>query len=139
MGRATKTNSLMIKPHALAESRVLTDSDSGKTYFLNDAMGFTVTLPRPRGGVNFKFIVKTAPTSGNYLITTNADANVILGHIITNDQNAAVDSDFATTAVNDINIVSNIAIDGDSLEVVSDGTYWYASGFCSVNNAMTLD
>ena len=128
----------MVKPAVLTEDRILTDSDSGKTYFLNAAGGFTVTLPAPRAGVNFEFIVKTAPTT-SYLISTKADANVIVGQVITTDNNAAANSDFSTTGVNDINFVANTSVVGDSLTLVSDGTYWYASGFCSVYNGITLD
>lgn len=130
----------MVKTSTLTQGKTLTDSDSGRTFFLNKAAGLTIELPKPRGGVNFEFIVKTAPTSGNYLISTNGDSNIIKGQVITVDVDSATDPDFAsTTPVNDINLVSNTAVVGDSLRLISDGTYWYATGYSSVYNAITFD
>lgn len=130
----------MVKIATLTQGKNLTDSDSGRTFFLKDATGFTLELPKPRGGVNFEFIVKTAPTSGNYLISTNGDTNIVIGNIITTDVNSGTDPDFAaTTPVNDINFVANTAVAGDSLKLISDGTYWYATGYSSVYNAITFD
>lgn len=126
----------MVKPSVLSAADTLTDSDSGKTFFLNLAAGFEVVLPSPRAGVNFEFIIKTAPT-GAYTITSSTD--LIYGQVYTTDVDSATDPDFATTAVDDINFVANKAVIGDSLKLVSDGTYWYASAFCSVFDAITFD
>ena len=127
----------MVKPAVLAEARTLTDSDSGKTYFLNLAAGFTITLPSPRGGINFKFIVKTAPT-GNYVITTKASSAIIRGQVITNDQNTGHDPNFETSGVSNVKLLANLSKVGDSVELESDGTYWYATGFCSIWEAVSF-
>jgi len=139
MARVNKFPSILVKPAILTAADTLTDSEAGKTFFLNAAGGFEVVLPRPRAGLNFEFIVKTAPTTGNYLISTMGDLDLVLGQIITTDNNSGTDPDFATTAVNDINFVANTAVAGDSVRLISDGTYWYATGYCSVYNAITLD
>lgn len=127
----------MVKPSVLTEARTLTDSDSGKTYFLNLAGGFTVTLPTPRAGVNFEFIVKTAPTTA-YTIATNGASAIILGQVITTDGNAATDPDVEKTGQSSITFVANTAVVGDSVELISDGTYWYANGYSSVWNAIGI-
>lgn len=138
MARTTEVKNLMVKPSTLTEARALTDSDAGKTYFLNAAGGFTVTLPSPRGGVGFRFIVKTAPTSANYVIATKSDAKIMRGIILTSDINAGND------AMREINGASNFLMIygrvkvGDSVEMISDGTYWYVNGFCSIYDAMTI-
>lgn len=129
MGRSTAVKNLMVKPATLTEARALTDSDSGKTYFLNAAGGFTVILPAPRGGVNFRFIVKTAPTTGDYKIACKASASVIMGQVITSDLNATARPDFVITGIENIKLKANIAKIGDSVDLISDGTYWYANGF----------
>lgn len=137
MGRTTAVKNFMVKPSVLTEARILTDSDSGKTYFLNAATGFTVTLPKPRGGVNFEFIVKTAPTSANYVIYN--ESAILVGQVYSSDVNARnIRPDFTTTAspTKEVNIRANIATIGDSVKVYSDGTYWYVSGFCSKVDAI---
>lgn len=127
----------MVKPIVLANSRNLVESDSGKTYFLNAAGGFTVTLPAPVAGSNFEFIVKTAPTTA-YTIATKGATSIILGQVITSDANAATDPDVEKTGQSSITFVANTAVVGDSVELISDGTYWYALGYSSVWNAIGI-
>lgn len=137
MGRATKVKNLMVKPHTLTEARSLTDSDSGKTYFLNASGGFTVTLPsRPRGGVNFEFIVKTAPSTGNYVIYTSTDT--IGGQVFTSDQNAETDTSVQLPGVQYLKLIAGRAKVGDTVRIVSDGTYWYATCFTGLWDAARL-
>lgn len=125
----------MVKPSVLTEARVLTDSDSGKTYFLDAAAGFTVTLPSPRAGINFEFIIKTAPTTGNYTISTDSD--VIAGQVITSDLfGVAGRPSVQLPGVQYVKFIANLAVAGDSLKMVSDGTYWYSNGFCSKADAI---
>ena len=135
MGRATKVNSFMVKPTVLAQAMTLTESDSGKTYFLNSADGFTVTLPSPRGGLNFEFIVKTAPTT-HYIITSKNAAATLNVQVITSDLNAAGNPAVKTNATI-IRFVASTAVVGDSIEMISDGTTWWVEGFSSVTNGIT--
>jgi len=137
MARTTTLKNFMVKPAILTEGRTLTNSDSGKTYFLNSAGGFTVTLPAPRAGVNFEFIVKTAPTT-SYIIATKGSASIIMGQVITSDVNAAVDPDVEKTGESSITLVANTAVKGDSVELISDGTYWWMQGYASVYNAIGI-
>ena len=137
MARSTQVKSFMVKPSVLTQARTLTDSDSGKTYFLNAAGGFTVTLPVPRAGVNFEFIVKTAPTTA-YIIATNGSSAVIKGQVLTCDVNAATDPDVEKTGMSTITFVANTAVKSDSVQLESDGTYWYANGYSSVWNAIGI-
>jgi len=133
MGRSTKVGSFMVKPATLAQARTLTHSDSGKTYFLNAAGGFTITLPEPRGGINFEFIVKTAPTSGNYTIASKGAADVIGGQVVSSDvYHVGGRASVQLPGVAYANFVSGRSQIGDSLKMVSDGTYWYATGYCGL-------
>lgn len=127
----------MVKPSVLTEARTLTDSDSGKTYFLNAAGGFTVTLPAPRAGVNFEFIVRTAPTTA-YIIATNGASAIIRGQVYSTDGNATTDPDVEKTGQSTITFVASTAVAGDSVELISDGTNWYAKGYSSVWNAIGI-
>ena len=48
---------------SVTTTNVITAAESGTTFFLNLAGGFTSTLPAPATGLNYKFIVATAPRS----------------------------------------------------------------------------
>ena len=127
----------MVKPVILAEAKTLTNSYSGKTFFLNAAGGFTITLPAPKAGVNFEFIVKTAPTTA-YIIATKGATSIIRGQVITSDVNSATDPDIEKSGKSTVTFVANTAVVGDSVELISDGTYWWANGFSSVWNAIGI-
>ena len=128
----------MVKPITLAEARTLTDSDNGKTYFLNAAAGFQVTLPKPRAGANFTFYVKTAPSTGHYVIGSAADAKIIKGMQVTTNINAGTNATSETSGASNIRFFMGRAAVGDSVEIVSDGTYWYAVGFTSIWDAFSI-
>ncbi len=67
----------------LITTRVLTAADSGKTFGLALAAGFTVTLPALStvSGFNVKFVVEIAPT-GDYIITAaTADLDKMAGQV----------------------------------------------------------
>lgn len=113
-------------------------SESGTTFYLDSATEFDSVLPAPALGLHFTFIIKTAPSGGTYTISTNASANVIKGQVYTTDVNSATDPDFETAGCDTINFVDSKAVAGDTVEVQSDGTSWFARGFCSVFDAITF-
>ena len=119
-------------------TNVITAAESGKTFYLNSATEFVSTLPAPLLGLKYKFIVKAAPASASYTVICAAAGTLIKGQILTNDFSGTVDSDFGTTGELTITFVDSKAVAGDWVQVESDGTYWYATGACSVFDAVTL-
>jgi len=124
------------KVKALVTTATLTADDSGKIITLGLAGGFTTTLPKPAAGLEFSFRVKVAPTTA-YIILTSGVANIIQGTIASGDLDAAADTG-AAAASDTITFVANKAIIGDSVDLISDGTYWYARGFCKAVDALTF-
>lgn len=114
-------------------TNVITASESGKTFFLDLAGGFTSTLPAPALGLNFRFIVKTAPTT-SYVITTNGGSNILYGMMEERAGTAGV----AGAARDTFNFVANQAIIGDWVEFRSDGTNWYYHGMVDVAAGNTV-
>lgn len=113
-------------------ANVITAAESGTTYFLNSATGFASTLPAPAAGLRFTFIVTTIPTSGNDTIVTNGGDNVIEGA-----------ADVLSTRVlasneDSINIVASTALIGDRVDVISDGTSWFVTGFSGATGGITF-
>lgn len=128
----------MVKPRTLTAVTTLTERDSGKTIFLNSATEFAVTLPKVKAGLNFKFVVKAAPSGASYTVVTAESSPLFFGQIYTTDNNAESDADFNIVAAETLTFVDGVAVVGDSIEMISDGTYWYVKGFCSVYNGITI-
>ncbi len=105
-------------------TNVLTAAESGKVFFLALAAGFVTTLPLPAVGLNFRFFVQIAPSGGSYTIVTSAAAQILAGQVYGSD-GADADSETAFTATT-ITFVDGAAVIGDSADVWSDGTSWYA-------------
>lgn len=113
-------------------------TESGKTFFLNSATEFVSTLPAPAFGLRFSFIVTAAPSGASYTIVTTSSANIIKGQVTSSDLNAASDGDIETSGGDTISFVDSKAVAGDRVDVISDGTNWFAYGFCSVFDAITI-
>ena len=115
----------------LSSASTLSADDSGKTFLLALAGGFTTTLPAAAEGVTYRFIVSVAPTTA-YIIVTDSSANVIHGQVATSEDAAG---DVACAAASDtVTFVASKAIIGDWVELTSDGTNWYISGMCDVQD-----
>lgn len=119
-------------------TNVITASENGKTFFLDLAAGFVSTLPAPAVGLRFRFVVKTAPTGGSYTIVTNASANVMKGHILSSDLNAATDADFETAGGDTFSFVQSKAVAGDWADFETDGTSWFVRASNTVFDASTI-
>jgi len=116
----------------LLVASTLSLSDSGTTFLLNSATEFATTLPVPMEGVNFKFIVKAAPSGANYTIVTSSNATIIQGLCVVNGASVAgADEDTIT-------FTGAAAVVGDWCEIVSDGTNWYVSGQAVAATGITL-
>lgn len=118
----------------LTAATTLTEADNGSIFLLNTAGGFAVTLPTPFLGAEFEFIVKTSPTTA-YTIVTASSANVIKG-IAFNGEAAGVGD--SGTADDTVSFVANQALAADKVVLRSDGTSWFACGFCKVAAGITF-
>ena len=135
---AAHLSGLLVKPRTLTATATLSEKDAGKTIFLNSASEFITTLPVPKAGLFFRFIVQAAPVGWDYVIKASSSADIIDGQVYTVDVDSATDPDFEITGNNTIHLVASKSVVGDKVEIVSDGTYWYASCFCSVYDAITF-
>ena len=136
MARATQFKNFLVKPRTLDAVTTLSEVDSGKTIFLDSATEFAVTLPKVKAGLNFTFVVKAAPSGASYTVVTNDGEPAMYGQIYTTDVNAEADADFNIVSASTLTFADGVSVVGDSLRLISDGTYWYVKGFCSVYNAI---
>jgi hypothetical protein len=139
-GGGFKVNGVNFQPTAetVTAANTITAEESGKTFFLSSATEFASTLPAAAAGLRYTFIVAAAPSGASYTITTDSSANIIKGQVYTLDVNSVTDPDFEATGGDTISFVDAKAIAGDKVEVICDGTNWFAYGFCSVFDAITI-
>ena len=125
-------------PEVVTATNVIDATESGRTFFLSSATEFVSTLPAPKIGMKFTFIVTAAPSGADYTIVTNGSSNIIKGHVVSADLNAASDGDLETSGGDTISFVSAKAVAGDKVELHCDGTNWFAYGSCTVFDAITI-
>lgn len=116
----------------LTAATTLTKADSGKTLILNSATEFAVTLPAPKIGLRFKFIVSAAPVGAAYTVVTNGGANLIDG--------SATVAGLVIAAANEdtITFTASAALSGDWVELVSDGTNWFVGGQATASTGIAF-
>ena len=100
-------------------------SDSGKTFYLVGS-STQITLPAAEKGMSFTFqvsgaIVGGGSIDGDYHIVSAETAN-IYGALLTGGV------DYACSAEDQINIITDGEVPGDYIILVSDGTNWYLQG-----------
>lgn len=141
---ATITSASIVTPtvkdltEVVVTTNVILAAETGSVFFLGSATGFVSTLPTPAAGLRFTFIVSTAPTSGSHTVICAASGTLIKGHVLSNDLNAASDSDFGTAGELTLTFVVNKAVAGDRAEFFCDGTNWFVEAACSVFDAITI-
>ena len=129
----------MVKPRTLTAATSLSEADSGKTIFLNSTTEFAVTLPKPKAGLNFNFVVKAAPSGASYTVGTYGASPIMYGQVYTTQVTSEIDSDSNIYASALLTFADGVAVIGDSAKLICDGTYWYVKGFCSAYNAITIN
>lgn len=139
---STKFSSLKInQATALAAAKTLGEGDSGKTFYLDLAGGFTVTLPTVTvagTGWEVTFIVKTAPTTA-YIITEDAatDTDVLTGGFSCAELTDASVAAY-TAGATQFNFVASAAVVGDNATIRCDGNRFYIQGHTNVQAGATF-
>lgn len=117
--------------------------DSGKVFVLNSATEFDTTLPTPSSagsGWKCTFIVGAAPSGAAYTVT--APSNVIHGLVVTADVGQTSPGTDASstggTAVDVITFADGVAAIGDRVELLCDGTSFFAKAYTTTYNGITL-
>ena len=127
----------------LTETKQLSPSDSGKVLFLNATTEFTTTLPSVAdagAGWNCKFIVKGAPSGAAYVVTekTADDTNIIITNVISELETDDGEDGPSNTGHTTITFADGVAIAGDWVELLCDGTNYYCTGQTKADGGITL-
>lgn len=116
---------------ATSFTNTLLKGESGKTIFLDLVGGGSTVLPAVEQGLNFTFIVITAPTTA-YTIDTPSGANIMSGVVLD-----IVGELVYATARDIISFVASTSVIGDRLDIVCDGINWYYKAFSGADGGIT--
>jgi hypothetical protein len=121
---------------ALTAAYTVVPADNGTTFILNASAEFATTLPSPFAGAKYSFIVGGAPSGASYTVSSTTD---LIHGLAVSSADAAGSMDGTNGTLNaTITFVDGQAKAGDRVDVVSDGTYWYAIGFAFDEDAITF-
>ena len=126
------------KVEALTAAKTVAVSDCGTLFTLGTAGGFTVTLPNASDagkGWWCKFIVKVAPSTAYIVNLTDGDGDILFGSVQGSEGGAGDLTNGTGTDV--LTFVADKAQIGDQVELITDGTYWYAQTQCEQDDAVT--
>jgi len=114
----------------IAAAQTLTASDSYKTFVLSAAAGAAVTLPALYSGLKMRFVVGAAFATTDWTIVSST--NVIQGNVL------VAGAHVAGADENTISFVATAESVGDYVDLVCDGTNWYASGSGVTTGSITF-
>lgn len=133
-GNVTGTVTGTVATSNTTATKTVTAAESGTTFFLNSATEFVSTLPAPAAGLSYSFVVVAPPSGASYTVVTASSANIIVGKQFTSED-AAGDTG---TADDTITFADGQAVAGDRVDLISDGTKWYAYAFSAVAAGITF-
>lgn len=119
----------------LITTRVLTAADSGKTFALALAGGFTVTLPplSTVSGFSCTFIVEIPPTTAYIISAATPDLDLMAGLVIGADGATSGANSVTTFSADQLNFVANVALAGDRADFHQIGAAgWSAHAFVAL-------
>jgi len=117
----------------LTAAETISNGDSGKVFALESSGGaFTATMPTTlKAGVNYRFVVEDS----SQIVTLAFGSAIVYGNL----EQEAGDNEtnrVASAGVSNI-IISANALQGDYVDVLCMGAYWFASGMSSVQTAVS--
>jgi len=119
----------------LTADKTIATAETGELYLIDKSDGITITLPPLQDGAYVKFIVVDEMDSGDLVIKGATTADYIVGALPVYAVDAGGDGTTSTAAAKgttkDILTVTddNGIHEGSWIEFVSDGSYWYMTGW----------
>ena len=134
-GQIERINTILPSTNSSKTVYSLTSKQSGSIIFLDEGNfedNSVIRLPSPDYGYNFKFINKTF--SGSKTITIKSYNN-------SQSLTALIYKSKSLTSTNNPTLSNTITVDfsetdiGDEVNIICDGTHWYANGIVSSTSA----
>ena len=130
----------LINNETIAAARTLTNEDSGKVFFINQASAYTITLPLMStitAGWNATFILATVG-SHKVTIANNTAEDTIVGSFSTSEiADSATSTLLAASAVDEVAFISGASL-GNVITLISNGTNYFANGQADAADHITI-
>tara|TARA_R110002020_G_scaffold190652_1_gene390228 strand:- start:77 stop:544 length:468 start_codon:yes stop_codon:yes gene_type:complete len=121
-------------------AKQLSRSDSGKMFMIDQSAAFTINLPKlgtEVAGWQAKFVVKTADSNDVHIMGwgltsaggTGDSGATNDGDVMVLKEMATTDAGAATATSQDGAILKSGATVGDSIDIFTDGSVWYATSY----------
>ena len=142
MGKLGRYSSDRKKIEALTAAKTVEVADCGTIFTLGTAGGFAVVLPDASSCGNgwwCKFIVKVAPSGGDYTIdASSGDGNNLHAVAVTSEHDQGTAGHTNSTAVDQVTLADGKSKIGDQVELVTDGALWYVVAHVQEHDAVTF-
>jgi len=116
----------------LSANTTLTDADSGQIISVNGASAIDVTLPRATtAGLWFRFVL--SDNTADVDIVQGDATDELVGSIM-----CLSNKDTGTGSDTKISFKAGVALAGDWVEVISNGSDWLVSGQSAVNSGIVF-
>lgn len=144
-GKTLTTPAFTAKTATVIVDTAVTAAQSGTTFFVaatDPTLGVTITLPAVAAGLVYSFILVNPPTgtagTHDHVIVnaSGASGDQMIGYPVASS-GADVTAN-GNTAGDQVNFVCDIALAGDRVDVVSNGTSWFVSATCKATGAITI-
>jgi len=131
----------LLMAETVTATNILTNAECGKVMFLNSETEFQTTLPAVStvsAGCEFEFYIAGAPSGASYTILTgNSDEDVLIGGIVERETDTGDDGPYDASA-DTITFVDGTSVVGDTVRMVSDGSYFYVTGVSNADGGVTI-
>jgi len=115
----------------------LQPEDSGKVIFMGPT-GIDITLPDPPfDGCNFKIILNADNATTACTITADGTGEFFAGSISTATIDTGTDGAVFNGSTHDVISFATTATQGDYVDIISDGSTWFVSGFVALAASIT--
>ena len=130
----------LITSETISAARTLTQEDSGKVFFINQASAYTITLPLMStisSGWNATFILATVG-SHKVTIANNTAEDTIVGSFSTSEiADSATATLLAASAVDEVAFISGASL-GNVITLISNGVNYFANGQADAADHITI-
>ena len=123
VGRASRNASLM-RVETVSANKTIASAETGELYLIDasSAGNFTITLPDPKAGAYFTFLISVASHANSEVLIDSGSGVTISGNTIVQ---AAGGADTKAAHSNQKIGFGDAEILGSIIEMVSDGDNWF--------------
>ena len=127
--KASTISPMIFQGSDISSISTLTSAQSGTRFSIFQTSGYTITLPAPAAGLNYKFLMNT---TGAFTVSITDPISSLIGTL-----SNPVDT-IIISAATSLNFVASTANAGDTIEVYGNGTSWFCKAVTGDAGGITI-